>query len=129
MNVKDIKPTKATNVTPEVIKAWTAAYPSGISVLEVESGELESVTNDEGKTEKVPVIKYRGWVRKPNRDEMRELTAIAKSSDPVTYTERILDIIWLGGDEEIIKEDEAFYAIMPEVQKVLDIKAAQLKKL
>jgi len=128
MKVNSIQPKSAANVTAEIIEAWKKAYTSGVCELQVESGEYESILTD-GVTEKVPVIKYRGWIRKPTRDEMREFTAMSKSCDPVTYTERVLDVIWLGGDDEILKDDETFYSIMSEVQKVLDIKEAQLKKL
>jgi hypothetical protein len=97
----------AKEVTPEVIAAWKAKYPNGIA--EISTG------------------KFKGWLRKPTRNEMREFMSL--QTDPVTYTERILETIWLGGDDELKTNDEAFYSIMPEVQNVLEIKEAQLKKL
>lgn len=71
----------------------------------------------------------KAYIRKPTRDEMREFTAKSASCDPVTYTEIVLDALWLGGDEAIKTDDEAFYGVMPVVQGVLDIKIGELKKL
>jgi hypothetical protein len=116
--------TKSSEVTPEILAEWNAKHPTGVFELAVESGEYTGTKNN-----RIPIIKFRGWMRKPTRDEMRELTAKANGTDPVTYTEIVLDTLWLGGDEEIKTDDEAFYSVMPEVQKVLDIKAASLKKL
>lgn len=101
------KYTTAKEVTEEVIAGWKAKYPKGIA----------EISNTD----------FKGWIRKPTRDEMRELMSL--QTDPVTYTERILDMIWLGGDDQLRTDDEEFYSVMPEVQKVMDIKHAELKKL
>lgn len=128
MKANSVSPVGASNVTPEVLKAWEAAYPSGVFELTVLSGDFTEVPQGDGKPPvKEPVVKFRGWIRKPTRNEMREFSA--KQTDPITYTEIVLDALWLGGDMEIKTDDEAFYSIIPVVQNVLDIKEAAIKKL
>lgn len=100
------KYTTSKEVTPEIIAGWKAKHKG-----------IAEISNPD----------YKGWIRKPTRDEMREILSL--QTDPITYTERILDMIWLGGDEQLLKDDEEFLSIMPEVQKVMDIKHAELKKL
>ena len=97
-----------TVITEETIAKWKQEHKH---VFELVSGDLKA------------------YIRKPTRNEMRELTAKATGTDPVTYTETVLDTLWLGGDEAIKTDDEAFYSIMPVVQNVLEIKNAELKKL
>lgn len=128
MKTKDIMPRNAANVTPELLAAWKKDYPAGVFELVVHSGEFETIHSEDSKAPvRVPVVRYKGYMRKPTRDEMRELTS--KQTDPVTYTEIVLDTLWLGGDEQIKTDDEAFYSVMPTVQSVLDIKSSELKKL
>ena len=121
MNVKDIQPRSAANVTTEVLAAWKAAYPSGVFEISVPSGELDKDGNE--------INPIRGWMRKPTRNEMRELTSKVKGTDSVTYTEVVLEMLWLGGDEAIKTDDEVFYSAMGVIQDVLDIKEASLKKV
>lgn len=107
LKVDSINITDSKNATPEVLAAWQKEYPSG--VFELATGELKA------------------WIRKPTRNEMRELTA--KKTDPITYSEIALDMLWLGGDAAIKTDDEAFYSVSGVIQNVLDIKEAELKKL
>lgn len=120
-------PRSAANVTAEVLEAWKKEYPAGVFELVVNSGEFETTTEEGKPPVKMPIPLYKGYVRKPTRDEMREFTS--KQTDPVTYTEIVLDALWLGGDEAIKTDDEAFYSVMPQVQNVLDIKSSEIKKL
>jgi hypothetical protein len=96
-------------VTAEMVKGWKAANKNGIA--EIESGE------------------FKAYIRRPSRNDMRELSAQGKSTDPVTYTEIILDLLWLGGDEQIRTDDAIFFGAMDIVQDVLDVQSATLKKL
>ena len=107
MKANSIMPKSAANVTPEVLAAWKKEYPSG--VFELTTGNLK------------------GYIRKPTRNEMRELTS--KKTDPITYAENALEIMWLGGDEAIKTDDEAFYSVIETIENVLDIKESALKKL
>ena len=113
MKAKDIMPRSAANVTADVLLLWQNDYKS-VFEINVPKGD-----GQEGG--------YKGWIRKPNRNEMRELTS--KKTDPVTYSEIVLDMLWLGGDEEIKTVDEVFYGAMGVIQNVMDIPEASLKKV
>ena len=100
-------------VTAETVAKWQQENKKGIARLDSEF---------EGKP-------YAAYIRRPTRDDMRELSAKAGSTDPVTYAEIILDQLWLGGDEEIRTVDEVFYGVEHVVQNVLSVQVATLKKL
>lgn len=128
MKIDSIRITDSARATPEVIKAWKEAFPSGVFELIVLSGDFTDEDQGEDKPPlKVPVPLYKAWIRKPTRNEMRELSS--KNVDPITYSEIALDMLWLGGDSAIKTDDEAFYSVMPTIQSVLDIKGSELKKL
>lgn len=110
---KEIVPYFPAGVTAEVVEKWKAEHKSGIA-------EIESTY--EGKV-------YKAYLRRPNREDMRELSARASLLDSVTYTEIILDQLWLGGDEEIRTVDPIFMGVCDVVQNVLDVQRATLKKL
>lgn len=104
-------------------------YPAGVSAEKVAQWKAENKngiaridSNYNGKD-------YAAYLRRPLRDDMRELSAKAGTVDPTTYTEIILDQLWLGGDEEIRKIDAVFFGVMGEVQDILDVAKATLKKL
>lgn len=108
MNKKE-KKTLPAGVTPEILENWKSANKNGIA--EIASGD------------------YSAFIRRPTRDDMRELSAKGGTVDPVTYTEIILDQLWLGGDEEIRTNDDVFFGAMEVVQNVLDVQKATLVKL
>lgn len=109
MNVKDVLPKTAESVTEETINAWKKANPSGVFELSAKD--------------------KKAWVRKPTRNELKMISAKAKSSDPITLSEIILETIWLGGDEEIQTDDDLFLSVMPAVQNIMDVEEGLLKKL
>jgi hypothetical protein len=127
MKVDSINVTDSNNATPEVIAAWKEKYPTGVYELVVPSDDIVLEQQESGPPKKITTPKYKAWIRKPTRNEMRELTS--KNTDPITYSEIALDMLWLGGDKEIKTDDEAFYSVMGTIQSVLDIKDAELKKL
>ena len=100
-------------VTAEMVDKWKAENKSGIARID---------STYEGKP-------YAAYLRRPTRDDMRELGAKASMVDPVTYAEIILDQLWIGGDEEIRTVDPIFMGVQTIVQNVLDIQKATLKKL
>ena len=100
-------------------------YPAGVTAELVESWKKENTCG-------VSIIQsggYEAYIRRPTRNDMRELTGKNGTVDPVTYTEIVLDQLWLGGDEEIRTVDKVFYGAMAVVQEVLEVEAANIKKL
>ena len=115
--------------TPEVIAAWKAANPRGIWQLQVEHERIDTgETDNKGKAILEQTYKI-GYVRKPTRDEMKFAMTLATQNDPLGMVEEILKSCWLGGDQELIGDDDYFYGAAMQLQELVEIKAGQLKKL
>jgi len=67
------------------------------------------------------------YIKKPSREQMKFGMA-QFANDPIGLTEHVLKSGWLEGDEELITEDEYFYAISSQVDALLETKAVELKK-
>lgn len=69
-----------------------------------------------------------GYLRKPDRDTMKAVASIG-SSDPVRANEVLLENCWLGGDESIKTDDAKFFGVSATLAELVEVKAAELKKL
>lgn len=69
-----------------------------------------------------------GYLRKPDRDTMKAVASIG-SSDPVRSNEVLLENCWLGGDESIKTDDAKFFGVSATLAELVEVKAAELKKL
>lgn len=96
-------------VTQAQIDAWKAKYPQGIFKLSFEDGkEL--------------------YLRKPDRKTMSY--AMTKlQTDPLGYSETILKNCSIGGDKEIVNEDSYFFSASTQLEQMMEMKVAALKKL
>lgn len=65
-------------------------------------------------------------LRKPTRQELSFVSGI---TDPMQFTETLLKLLWLGGDEDMQERDEYFLAISSKLDTVLKLKEAEVKKL
>lgn len=65
-------------------------------------------------------------VRKPTRKEYSYVSVV---KNPVKAQETLLNQIWLDGDEEIKTNDDLFFAVCSQLEDVLAIKEADIKKL
>ncbi|QEM13481.1 hypothetical protein [Mucilaginibacter rubeus] len=104
-------------------------YPAGVSAEKVAQWKAENKNGIARIETKYEGKEYSAYIRRPTREDMRELSAKGGTVDPVTYTEIVLGQLWLGGDEEIRDVDAVFFGVMEVVQGVLDVQKAQLKKL
>lgn len=105
------KPSKS-EVTPEVIQGWKQKY-SDVFQLSVE---------DSNGNVKV------GFFRKPSRQVLGNATKHLQAS-PMKYQEILLNNCFLGGDPEILTDDDCFLAVGVKFEEVIAIKDADLKKL
>lgn len=99
----------AAEITPEVIEGLKAVNPRGVWQIDID-----------GKI---------GYVRKPTREEMKYAMTLATKNDPLGMVEEILKSCWLGGDQELLDDDDYFYGAAMQLQELVEIKAGQLKKL
>ncbi|GAA4198646.1 hypothetical protein GCM10022289_07700 [Pedobacter jeongneungensis] len=69
-----------------------------------------------------------GYLRKPNRKELSyAMTKV--QSNPLGFAEVIMQNCWLGGDEEIRTDDAYFLGASGQLDSLMEVKAAELKKL
>ncbi len=94
-------------VTPEQIEAWKKEHKQ-IFELDVEGRKC--------------------WLKKPGRETIRY--AMQKGmADPFAQAEVFLEECWLGGDEAIKADDDLFISASWELQNLITLKVASLKKI
>jgi hypothetical protein len=99
--------------TEPQIKEWKKLY-GGVSELTIQGDEGENVV-------------YKAWLKKPDR----KIVALAstKQNDPIKMGEVILTNCWLMGDDEIKTNDDLFLSAISQLNQLIVVKAAELKKL
>ena len=65
-------------------------------------------------------------VRKPTR---KDLSYVSVVKDPIKMQEALLNQLWLDGDEEIKTDDDLFLAACSQLENLLRVKEAEIKKL
>ena len=100
---------KSNLATPEQIKEWKEKH---LDVYQIEIPEDNKVC----------------YLRKPTRTELSYGSKVG-AQDPMKFNEHILNVCWLGGDEEIKTNDSLFLAVSTQLEEVLAFKKAELKKL
>ncbi len=65
-------------------------------------------------------------IRKPNR---KDLSYVSATKDPIKLQENLLNQLWVAGDEEIREDDDLFFAAANQLEDVLKVKQAEIKKL
>lgn len=65
-------------------------------------------------------------IRKPNR---KDLSFVSVVKDPIKMQEALLKQLWVDGDEEIMTDDDLFFAACNQLEEVLKVKQADIKKL
>jgi hypothetical protein len=113
MQVKSVQPRKAANVTPAIIEEWKKAFPRGI-------WEMKVFPEDDGE----PKI---GYFRKPTRQELGAASTI--QNDPLAIAEDLLRTSWLGGDEELLEDDDYFQGALEQYQELMKVRKGEIKKL
>ena len=69
-----------------------------------------------------------GYIKKPDRKTLSYAMTNAQTN-PLSFAEIILENGWLGGDEAIKTDDGLFLAVAGQIDQVVAIKEAELKKL
>ena len=93
--------------TPEQIQQWKAVN---------------------GDVYEVSVENHFGYLKKPDRKVLSYATTVGQS-DPMKFNELVLLNCWLGGDEELKTKDEYFFAVVAQMNVLIEIKEAAIKKL
>ena len=94
-------------VTPEQIESWKSQH-----------GDIFAIKVD-GKT---------AYLKKPDRRTL-SFASVAGQKDPMKFNEIILENCFIGGDEEIKKDDSLFLAASSKIVELIEVKEAELVKL
>ncbi|MCD8041442.1 MAG: hypothetical protein LUH10_00100 [Tannerellaceae bacterium] len=68
------------------------------------------------------------YLRKPNRRAISYAT-VAGKTDPLKFNETLMRECWLGGSEEVRTNDDMFMAACGVLDKIIELKQAELEKL
>ena len=145
MQTRDIRPTKAANVTDAVIKGWKKDHPRGVWQIIVYSDDYEEPGTQMPIVEKeedydrikeeheAEIAAYKaentrtGYFRKPSRVELASAAAI--KNDPMGIAEGLLRDSFLGGDEELLNDDDYFQGALDQFQELMQVRRGEIKKL
>ena len=130
-NLKKDKPKTAKEVTEQIIQEWKDKHKKGVWKIAVNSDEVsgtEDITDDQGRKSVVNVYEQKtGYFRKPNRMELA--STMATRNDPLGIGEELLRYCWLGGDEELLEDDDYFQGALLQFQTLLEVRTGEVKKL
>ena len=105
---------KDTNVlkgqaTDEQIAEWKAKYKYGIYAMEVDG--------------------HIGYFKNPGRNELNCAMSKADRDKALDIFEELANVTFIGGSEEILKDDQMFIGVSQELKVKLDGKKAKLVNL
>lgn len=100
--------TKSAKVSQEQIDAWKKAH-----------GEVFKIQFEDGKEV---------FLKKPDRKVLSYAMTRAQNN-PLGFAEVILVQCFLGGDEDVKSNDDYFLGASAQLEGLMEVKAAELKKL
>jgi len=147
MQTRDIRPTKAANVTEAVINGWKKDHPRGVWKVIVYSDDYEEPRThifkriaekqeeeiaiqeeyDSEIAEYIAANSRTAYFRKPSRVELASAAAI--KNDPMGIAEGLLRDSFLGGDEELLNDDDYFQGALDQFQELMQVRRGEIKKL
>ena len=95
---------------------------------EITKAQINNWKKKHGDVFLISVEDKKAYIKKPTRQVLSHATAVG-SNDPFKFNETILNDCWLAGDDEIKFNDDYFLAVSGQLDKVIEIKEAEIKKL
>src|ERR1700761_5814277 len=95
--------------TAEQIKAWKEKYKDGIYAIQVDG--------------------YIAYFKNPNRHELNCAMSKASSDRALDMYEELTNLTFIGGSEEVLKDDQKFFGLVQQVKGKMDGKKATLVNL
>jgi hypothetical protein len=92
------------------INKWKEEYKKGIFAVTSEGGHI-------------------GYFRNPERGDINAALAAADAEKPMAIIEKLAELLWLGGSDEVLKDDEIFSGVALQLRKKLDGVKAKLVNL
>lgn len=97
------------NVTDAQIKEWKEKYGS-VYLLEVDDKSC--------------------YVKAPSRNDLSYASAVSSNGkDAMKFSEALLRNCWIEGDNEIQTNDRLFLAAASQLDKIIEVAEAKIKKL
>ena len=90
--------------------------------------QIEAWKKKHGKVFQVTTGNSVGYIHKPGRKELSYASHVG-ASNPLGFTEAILNSCWLGGDETIKSDDYKFLAVSSQLEKIITVAEAEIKEL
>ncbi len=95
-------------VTQEQIQEWKKKH-----------GDIYCISFDDGKET---------YIKKPDRKTV-SLAMTKMQTNPLAYAEVILNQCFVGGDESFRTNDEYFFGASAQLEQIMEVKSAEIKKL
>lgn len=76
----------------------------------------------------VEVEDKKAYLKAPDRKTLSAASAIG-AKDPIKFNETILKNCWIEGDKELLEDDKYFLAVGQQIDKLIEVKEASIKKL
>lgn len=95
--------------TPEQIAEWKDKHKSGIYGIEVDG--------------------HIAYFKKPNRHEMNCTLNKAEKNRALDIFEELASLTFIGGSDEVLKNDELFFGAVQELKVIMDGKKARMVNL
>jgi len=92
-----------------MIEAWKNQNPKGVHEISVDD--------------------KKGYVRSPNRNDLKYAMTRLKGGGELDMVEALLEEMWLGGDQELLEDDDYFLGAAMQLQELIKFKDGSLKKL
>lgn len=99
---------KNTEITQEQIQEWKERY-----------GEIFRIDFEDGK---------KAYLKKPDRKTL-SFAMTKMQTNPLGFAETIINNCFIGGDEEIKTDDSYFFGASAQLEGIMEVKTAELKKL
>ncbi len=94
-------------VTKEIIEGWKQQH-GDVFLVEVEDKKC--------------------YLKSPDRKTMKAAMAVVQT-DPIRSNEIVLENCWIEGDAEIKTDNSLFFAVSTQLEHIVKVKQATLKKL
>lgn len=93
--------------TPEQIAMWKAQH---------------------GDVYEISVENHFGYLKKPDRKVVSYASTVGQT-DPMKFNELVIQNCWIAGSDELKTRDEYFYGVAAQLSILVEVKAAEIKKL
>ena len=90
--------------------------------------QIQAWKKKHGDVFQITVEDKTAYLKKPDRNTLASAMAMGKTN-PMKTGETILKSCWLGGDDEIKSDDSYFFGALQQIDQLIEIKAAEIKKL